>query len=89
MLKDQVTIINKLGLHARAAALFASTAGRYASHIRVGVNGKLVDAKSVMSLMLLAANKGSELNIEVEGQDQEEAMTAICELINDRFGEDE
>lgn len=89
MLKDQVTIINKLGLHARAAALFASTAGRYASQIRVGVNGKLVDAKSVMSLMLLAANKGSELNIEVEGQDQDEAMTAICELINDRFGEDE
>ncbi len=89
MLKDQITIINKLGLHARAAALFATTAGRYASNIKVGVNGKLVDAKSVMSLMLLAANKGSELHIEIEGQDQEEALSAICELINNRFGEEE
>ncbi len=86
---ETVTIINKLGLHARAAALFATTAGRYSSQIKVGLNGKAVDAKSVMSLMLLAANQGTEITVEVEGRDQEEAMQAIVSLINDRFNEDE
>ncbi|MAZ89669.1 MAG: phosphocarrier protein HPr [Cellvibrionaceae bacterium] len=86
---ETVTIINKLGLHARAAALFASTAARYSSNINVGLNGKSVDAKSVMSLMLLAANQGTEITLEVEGRDQEEAMGAIIALINDRFNEDE
>ncbi|WP_439133181.1 HPr family phosphocarrier protein [Pseudomaricurvus sp.] len=89
MLTDTVTIINKLGLHARAAALFASTASRYSSQIKVGLNGKLVDAKSVMSLMLLAANQGTEITLQAEGQDQQEAMQAIIELINNRFDEDE
>ncbi len=86
---ETVTIINKLGLHARAAALFASTAARYSSQINVGLHGKSVDAKSVMSLMLLAANQGTEITLEVEGRDQEEAMGAIITLINDRFNEDE
>lgn len=89
MLTQQVTIINKLGLHARAAALFAKTAGRYGSSIQVGINGKMVDAKSVMSLMLLAASKGSTLAIHIEGQDQDEAMDAVINLINNRFDEDE
>lgn len=89
MLTDTVTIINKLGLHARAAALFASTAARYSSQIKVGLNGKLVDAKSVMSLMLLAANQGTVITLQAEGQDQQEAMQAIIELINNRFDEDE
>jgi phosphocarrier protein len=89
LLTETVTIINKLGLHARAAALFASTAGRYSSQIKVGLNGKSVDAKSVMSLMLLAANKGCEVHLEVDGSDQEEAMQAIVELINNRFNEEE
>lgn len=89
MLSEQITIINKLGLHARAAALFASTAGRYASQIKVGINGKMVDAKSVMSLMLLAASQGTEISLEVEGRDQDEAMDAITSLINNRFNEEE
>ena len=89
MLNNTVTIINKLGLHARAAALFASTASRYSSSIKAGVKDKMVDAKSVMSLMLLAANKGCQLQLEVSGEDQEEAMQAIVELINNRFNEDE
>ncbi len=89
MLSETVTIINKLGLHARAAALFASTAGRYSSQIKVGLNGKMVDAKSVMSLMLLAANQGTEITLEVEGRDQQEAMQAIVALIDDRFNEEE
>ena len=89
MLTEQVTIINKLGLHARAAALFAKTSARFGSSIKVGVNSKMVDAKSVMSLMLLAASKGSALNIEVEGSDQDEALTALLTLINNRFDEAE
>ncbi|MGH1371421.1 MAG: HPr family phosphocarrier protein [Cellvibrionaceae bacterium] len=89
MLSETVTIINKLGLHARAAALFASTAGRYSSQIKVGLNGKMVDAKSVMSLMLLAANQGTEIALEIEGRDQQEAMQAIISLIDNRFNEEE
>ncbi len=89
MLNETVTIINKLGLHARAAALFASTAGRYSSQIKVGLNGKMVDAKSVMSLMLLAANQGTVIALEVEGRDQQEAMQAIVDLIDNRFNEEE
>jgi phosphocarrier protein HPr len=89
MLNTSATIINKLGLHARAAALLSSTAARFGSNIRVGTNGKLVDAKSVMSLMLLAASQGTELQIEIEGSDQEQAMEAIINLINDYFGEGE
>ncbi len=86
---ETVTIINKLGLHARAAALFATTAGRYSSQIKVGLNGKSVDAKSVMSLMLLAASQGTEITLDIDGRDQEDAMQAIVTLINDRFNEDE
>lgn len=89
MLTEQITVINKLGLHARAAALFAKTSARFGSTIKVGVNGKMVDAKSVMALMLLAASKGSQLNIEVQGKDQDAALLAICELINNRFDEAE
>jgi phosphotransferase system HPr (HPr) family protein len=89
MLNETITIINKLGLHARAAALFANTAGRYSSQIKVGLNGKMVDAKSVMSLMLLAANQGTDIALEVEGRDQEEAMNAITSLISNRFNEEE
>jgi len=89
MLTEQVTVINKLGLHARAAALFAKTSARFGSTIKVGANGKMVDAKSVMALMLLAASKGSELKIEVEGGDQEAALQAVCTLINNRFDEAE
>lgn len=89
MLNETITIINKLGLHARAAALFANTAGRYSSQIKVGLSGKMVDAKSVMSLMLLAANQGTEITLEAEGRDQQEAMDAITSLINNRFNEEE
>lgn len=89
MLTQTVTIINKLGLHARAAALFASTAARYSSQIHVGLNGKKVDAKSVMSLMLLAANQGTEISVQAEGPDQQEALNAIVKLINNRFDEEE
>lgn len=89
MLTQTVTIINKLGLHARAAALFAKTAAHFSSHIKVELRGKQVDAKSVMSLMLLAANQGTEITVQVEGDDQSEALNAIITLINNRFNEEE
>jgi phosphocarrier protein len=89
MLKDTITIINKLGLHARAAAVLAKTATRFESSIKVGFNSRLVDAKSVMALMLLAAAKGTVLDVEVSGSDATEAMDAIRQTILNRFGEDE
>lgn len=88
MINCQVTIINKLGLHARAAAKLASTAGRYASTIKTGpTDGNLVDAKSVMSLMLLAANQGTVLVLEIDGEDETKAHKDIEQLIATYFGE--
>jgi phosphocarrier protein len=89
MLERSITIINKLGLHARAAAKLVSTASAYSSKVKVSFNGKEVDGKSIMSVMMLAASKGCELTLKVEGDDQDTAMQAIVDLINDRFEEDE
>ncbi len=83
------TIINKLGLHARAAALLASTAGRYASTLKITAKSKQVDAKSVMSLMLLGASQGTEVELYAEGQDEQEAIKALIDLIAQRFNEPE
>ena len=89
MQKSRITIINKLGLHARAASKFAQTSARFSSEVKVHCQGKAVDGKSVMALMLLAAGKGVELELEVAGRDEDAAHEAICALINDRFGEGE
>lgn len=89
MIETQITIINKLGLHARAASKLATTAGRFGCSIKTGVNGKLVDAKSVMSLMLLAASKGTTLNFQFDGNDELRAHEAVKSLIEDRFGEEQ
>lgn len=89
MQKSRITIINKLGLHARAASKLAQTCARFSSDVKVHYQGKAVDGKSVMALMLLAAGKGVELELEVCGRDEDAAHEAICTLINDRFGEGE
>ncbi|MGH1487451.1 MAG: HPr family phosphocarrier protein [Cellvibrionaceae bacterium] len=89
MINTELSIINKLGLHARAAAKLATTAGRYACETTLITKGKNVDCKSVMALMLLAAAKGTDIEIQCDGKDEEAAMTAIVELINNRFDEDE
>lgn len=89
MLESRITIINKLGLHARAAAKLVSTASAYSSKIKIAHNGKEVDGKSIMSVMMLAACKGSEITICADGEDKEQAMQAIVELVNNRFDEDE
>ncbi len=89
MIIKQTTIINKLGLHARAATKFANTAMQYSSTISVTCNGKSIDGKSIMSLMLLAASKGTEIEIRVDGEDEENALSALIALIDNKFEETE
>jgi len=89
MIKTTVLIINKLGLHARAASKLVTTASGFASQIRIGRNTQMADAKSIMAVMMLAASKGTELNLEVEGSDEEDTCHAVIDLINQRFEEDE
>ncbi|WP_257253913.1 MULTISPECIES: HPr family phosphocarrier protein [unclassified Endozoicomonas] len=89
MIQKQITIINKLGLHARAASKFVSTTSAFTSQVKVGFDGREVDGKSIMAVMMLAAGKGSVLDLTFEGHDEEEACTALCNLINDFFEEGE
>ncbi len=89
MRSEQIEIINQLGLHARAAAKFVSTATRFESKVKLGKDGKEVDGKSIMSVMMLAASVGSQVQITTDGPDEEEAMAAIKALINDKFGEEQ
>ena len=89
MLSKQITLINKLGLHARAAALFVQTAAAFEAEIDVTVDGKKVNGKSIMGLMMLAAACGTELCLTVSGSDEQDAMHTLETLIADRFGEEE
>jgi phosphocarrier protein HPr len=89
MLTESIAIINKRGLHARAAAKLATLAAKFKSRTQARTCGNWVDAKSVMSLMLLAATQGSYLEVSTEGEDELHAMNSIRALINDRFEEDE
>ena len=89
MLQQEVEIINKLGLHARASARLTQVAGGYKANVWLGRNGRRVNAKSIMGVMMLAAAKGSRVVVETEGPDEEAAMKAITELIAARFEEAE
>lgn len=89
MIQTQVTIINKLGLHARAAAKFVACAAAFSSSIRTGRDGQLVDGKSIMSVMMLAAGKGTVLDLHIQGRDEEAALEALKTLIENRFDEPE
>ncbi|HXH04476.1 MAG TPA: HPr family phosphocarrier protein [Candidatus Competibacteraceae bacterium] len=89
MLKREITIINKLGLHARAAAKFVTLAARFASDIRVQRGNRVVNGKSIMGVMMLAASKGTQLELRACGEDAEQALEHLTQLINQRFGEDE
>lgn len=88
MLKKTVVIINKLGLHARAAARFVETAAAYESDIRIKCGDKSVDGKSIMGLMMLAAAKGANVELIVHGRDEERAIMALVRLIENRFEEE-
>ena len=89
MISKDLTIVNKLGLHARAATKLCNLAGRFASEIQLIKGDDTVNAKSIMGLMMLAASKGTPIKIVVEGDDEEKAMQAVADLINNRFEEAE
>jgi phosphocarrier protein HPr len=87
MIKQVATISNKLGLHARASAKLTKLAGSFGCEVHLSRNGRRVNAKSIMGVMMLAAGLGSEVEIETEGTDEQVAMDAIVALIDDKFGE--
>jgi len=89
MQERPVTIINKLGLHARAAAKFVTTASAFSSEIDIAKNGQKVNGKSIMGVMMLAASRGTELVIMASGTDEIEAADILEHLVADRFGEQE
>jgi phosphocarrier protein HPr len=88
MISTVITVPNKAGLHARAAAKLVSTASAFASRISLANEEKSVDGKSILSLMLLAAPQGSELKLTLDGEDEQDALQAILALIEERFGEE-
>ncbi|MCU0919951.1 MAG: HPr family phosphocarrier protein [Burkholderiaceae bacterium] len=87
MIKRVVTISNKLGLHARASAKLTKLAGGFACDVHLSRNGRRVNAKSIMGVMMLAAGLGAEVEIETEGADEQAAIDGIVALIDDKFGE--
>ncbi len=89
MLKQDAAIINKLGLHARASAKLTQLATQYPCEVWLSRNGKRINAKSIMGVMMLAAAKGSTITIETDGEREHEAMAALQALIADYFGEGE
>jgi phosphocarrier protein len=89
MIKSSILISNKLGLHARASAKLTKLAGSFGSEIHLSRNGRRVNAKSIMGVMMLAAGMGTEIEIEVEGPDEAAAMEALRALIDGKFGEGE
>lgn len=88
MLEETFTIVNKLGLHARASALFVKTAMPFSSEVKVAREDVEVNGKSIMGIMMLAAAKGSTIRLRVEGDDEVEAMSSLGELVKNGFGED-
>jgi phosphocarrier protein HPr len=87
MTERTVTVVNPLGMHARAAARFVHLATRFASQIRVGRNAKVMDGKSIMGILLLAAARGTTITISADGSDEIEAVSALAHLVESGFGE--
>ena len=87
MQQREVEIVNKLGLHARASAKLTQLAAKYQSNVMMSRNGRKVNAKSIMGVMMLAAGKGARVTLEIDGPDEADAMDAIAALIADFFGE--
>jgi phosphocarrier protein HPr len=89
MIEETVTIINKLGLHARAAVKFVNTANRFTSSVKINKNESEIDGKSILGILTLAATQGSEIILKINGADEKSALKALRELILNKFGEDE
>lgn len=88
MQRVEVTIRNRLGLHARAAAKFVHVASRYRAQIHVSRDGRIVDGKSIMGILLLAAARGTTITITADGADEQDAVSALQALVDSGFGED-
>ena len=88
MIEKDFTIVNKLGLHARASALLVKTAHKFKSEIKIEREGIEVNGKSIMGIMMLAAGKGSVIHLKIEGEDETEAIAVLGELVDNGFGED-
>ncbi len=89
MIQKEIEIINKLGLHARASAKLTQLAAKYKSEVWMSRNGRRVNAKSIMGVMMLAAGKGATVTLEADGADEQECIDALTVLIGDKFGEGE
>lgn len=87
MISKNITIINKLGLHARASAKLVASASAFSSQVKIGTPDNMVDAKSIMSVMMLAASQGTELTLSAEGKDESAAIESVSDLINRYFDE--
>lgn len=88
MIERETEIVNRLGLHARAAAKLVHTAGNFKSRVTVVKDGEEVDAKSILGILLLAAAQGSTITVRCEGDDEQDALKAVTDLIAERFGEE-
>lgn len=89
MIEQEIEIVNKLGLHARASAKFTQLATKYKSEVWLTRNKRRVNAKSIMGVMMLAAGKGSKVTLETNGPDEQECFDALVQLVEDKFGEGE
>lgn len=89
MIQQELEIINKLGLHARASAKFTQLAAKFQSEVWLSRNGRRINAKSIMGVMMLAAGKGAKVTLEANGADEAECIGALSALVNDKFGEGE
>jgi phosphocarrier protein len=87
VIRRTLAIRNRLGLHARAAARFVHTAGRFRSRVTAARDGRVMDGKSILGILLLAATQGAEIEVTAEGPDEEEAMVALAALVEGGFGE--
>jgi phosphocarrier protein len=88
LIRRRVLVPNRLGLHARAAARFVHTASRFGARITAARGDKSMDGKSILGILLLAAAQGAEIEIQAEGEDEEEALAALCALVESGFGEE-
>lgn len=88
MIERRVEIVNRLGLHARAAAKLVHLANQFDSEVRLSKDGEVVDAKSILGILLLAAAQGTTLTVQVQGGDEEQTMDAVTRLVAGRFGEE-
>lgn len=89
MVEQRIIIINKLGLHARAAVKFVNAANRFISSVKICKDGNEIDGKSILGILTLAATQGSEITLRIHGDDEKAALKALDDLIKNRFGEDE